>query len=226
MSSAPTTGTTTTAPLAHPLPSRPPANAHPVAGGAAAAPGSAQGQGGGLGPSHSSSVPTTPHQHARNFSFESREPSPNAAQNHSPRSAYSETNSTLPSLRPLPPRYTTCRFETAFSNSRRRMPYRLGSDRLPKVEPSTLKERLSSDEERRLTDDAQRLFDRLLPTPEVERRRKRLVEKLEKLLNSEWPGHDIRVQMFGSSGNLLCSDDSDGLFFFSWRCEGGGGSRG
>ncbi|KAK8075005.1 hypothetical protein PG997_009668 [Apiospora hydei] len=53
-------------------------------------------------PTHSNSVPSTPHQHARKFSFESREPSPTANHGHSPRSAYSETNGNLPSLRPLP----------------------------------------------------------------------------------------------------------------------------
>ncbi|KAK7739048.1 hypothetical protein SLS53_005946 [Cytospora paraplurivora] len=54
------------------------------------------------------------------------------------------------------------------------------------------------------------LYDRLLPTAEVEDNRKTLVRKLEAMFNDEWPGHDIRVHLFGSSGNLLWSDDSDG----------------
>ena len=76
----------------------------------------------------------------------------------------------------------------------------------------TVKSKLSEDEERRLSTDMRELFDRLLPTEAVEENRKRLVTKLEKIFNDEWPGHDIQVHLFGSSGNLLCSDDSDGMF--------------
>lgn len=158
---------------------------------------------------HSSSVPSTPHQHARQFSFESREPSPTAASSHSPRSAYSETNSALPSLRPLPPRLGGCKYETAQMNSRRRIPYSVGNDRLEKLDLRTVKNTLSDDEEKRLMGDMREIYDRLLPTHQVEEKRKRLVQKLENILNDEWPGHDIRVNLFGSSGNLLCSDDSD-----------------
>ncbi|EAA34854.3 hypothetical protein GE21DRAFT_2198 [Neurospora crassa] len=156
-----------------------------------------------------SSVPSTPHQHARKFSFESRDPSPGATQNHSPRSAYSETNGNVPSLRPLPPRLGGCRFETAIPFSRRRMPYSIGADRLDPVDPDKIKSRLAEDHEAKLTTTLRELYDSLIPTPEVERKRKKLVQKLEKILNDEWPGHDIQVNLFGSSGNLLCSDDSD-----------------
>ncbi|KAF4982959.1 hypothetical protein FZEAL_1529 [Fusarium zealandicum] len=159
--------------------------------------------------SHSSSVPSTPHQHARQFSFEDREPSPTGNNNHSPRSAYSETNSTLPSLRPLPPRLGGCKYETAQINSRRRIPYSVGNDRLEKLDLRTVKSKLTEDEERKLATDMREVFDRLLPTDAVEENRKKLVAKLETIFNDEWPGHDIRVHLFGSSGNLLCSDDSD-----------------
>lgn len=159
---------------------------------------------------HSSSVPSTPQQHARQFSFGSREPSPNAAPNHSPRSAYSESNSILPPLRPLPPRSNKCRFETAMAHSRRRMAYSIGTDKLEDAKPGSIKSKLTEDEERQLTGDMRELYDRLLPTPASEAKRQRFVQKLENLLNSEWPGHDIKVHMFGSSGNLLCTDESDG----------------
>lgn len=159
---------------------------------------------------HSSSVPSTPHQHARQFSFEDREPSPTATTNHSPRSAYSETNSTLPSLRPLPPRLGGCKYETAQINSRRRIPYSVGNDRLEKLDLRTVKSKLTEEEERKLATDMREVFDRLLPTDSVEENRKKLVLKLETIFNDEWPGHDIKVHLFGSSGNLLCSDDSDG----------------
>jgi len=159
----------------------------------------------------SSSVPSTPHQHARKFSFsESREPSPNATNSHSPRSAYSESNLTLPS-RPIPgvPR-GGCRYETAMAHTKRRIHYSIGTERLEKLSASSIKSKLSQDEERTLSTDMRELYDRLLPTEDSENRRKNLVQKLEKLFNEAWPGHDIQVHVFGSSGNLLCTDESDG----------------
>lgn len=177
--------------LSHPLPARPAvAAAH--------------------NQNHSSSVPSTPLQHARNFSFESREPSPNAANSHSPRSAYSETTAQVPPLKQLPPRLGGCQYETAQMNTRRRVPYSIGNEKLERIPPSTMKSRLTEDEERKLTTDMRELYDRLLPTDKVEEKRRKLVAKLETIFNEEWPGHDIRVHLFGSSGNLLCSDDSDG----------------
>ncbi|KAK2018336.1 hypothetical protein LZ32DRAFT_370196 [Colletotrichum eremochloae] len=177
--------------LSHPLPARPAARA-------------------GNGQSHSNSMPSTPQQHARNFSFESREPSPTATNNHSPRSAYSETNSNLPSLRPLPPRLMGgCQYETSQMNSKRRMPYSIGSDKLERTSLDRVKSKLSEDEERKLTTDMRKLYERLTPTEKVEENRQKLVVKLERIFNEEWPGNDIRVNLFGSSGNLLCSDDSD-----------------
>ncbi|KAI0905231.1 hypothetical protein F4823DRAFT_566958 [Ustulina deusta] len=160
-------------------------------------------------PPHSSSVPSTPHQHARKFSFESRDQSPSANHSHSPRSVYSETNSVLPSLRPLPPRGGGCKYETGLKFSRRRIPYNIGTDPLDKLDLNSVQSRLSEDDERKLTTDMRELYDRLQPTEAVETKRQKLVQKLEKLLNDTWPGHDIRVDLFGSSGNLLCSDDSD-----------------
>ena len=100
------------------------------------------------------------------------------------------------------------------------MPYSLGVDRLEKIEPAKIKSKLSEDDERKLTTDMRELFDRLKPTERVKENREKLVRKLETIFNEEWPGHDIRVHLFGSSGNKLCSDDSDGtswawnLFFF------------
>jgi hypothetical protein len=158
----------------------------------------------------SSSVPSTPHHHARKFSFESREPSPTAITNHSPRSAYSESNITLPSTRPPPPPRGGCRYETAMAHTKRRMPYSIGSERLEKLNSPDVKSRLSEDEERKLSTDMRELYDRLLPTADVETKKEKLVRKLERLFNDEWPGHDIRVHMFGSTGNLLCTDTSDG----------------
>lgn len=96
------------------------------------------------------------------------------------------------------------------AHSRRRMAYRIGTDPLEKVKPENIKAKLEEDEEKRLSEDMQNLYEKLLPNQESECRRQKFVTKLEKLLNDEWPGHDIRVHMFGSSGNLLCTDESDG----------------
>lgn len=90
------------------------------------------------------------------------------------------------------------------------MPYSIGSDRLERTDLSKIKSKLAEDDERRLTTDMRELYDRLKPTSVVEVKRGKLVNKLQDLLNNTWPGHDIQVHLFGSSGNLLCSDDSDG----------------
>jgi DNA polymerase sigma len=92
------------------------------------------------------------------------------------------------------------------------MAYSIGSDKLEKIKSSNIKAKLTRDDERKLTGDMRELYDRLLPSAESDAKRKKFVQKLEKLLNDEWPGHDIRVHMFGSSGNLLCTDESDGMF--------------
>lgn len=162
-------------------------------------------------PTHSSSVPSTPHQHARKFSFESRDPSPGATQNHSPRSAYSEANGNVPSLRPLPQRHGGCRFETAIPFSRRRMPY--SDEKLPKIDLDKIKSGLSEVEEKTLNAEMDDLYGRLLPKTDDEINRKKLVHKLEKLFNDRWPNANIQVRLFGSSGNLLCTEDSDGELF-------------
>ncbi|WEW56420.1 hypothetical protein PRK78_001863 [Emydomyces testavorans] len=91
---------------------------------------------------------------------------------------------------------------------RRRMPYSLGADLLPE-EPGPLKEQLDPEEEERLTSDMKELYKTLLPSVESEQRRVKFVQKLENLLNAQWPGNDIKVHVFGSSGNKLCSSDSD-----------------
>ena len=65
-------------------------------------------------------------------------------------------------------------------------------------------------EEGKLSGDMRELYDRLLPSQESEDRRARFVQKLEKILNDRWPGNNIRVHVFGSSGNLLCTEDADG----------------
>ncbi|OKL57626.1 hypothetical protein UA08_07038 [Talaromyces atroroseus] len=91
---------------------------------------------------------------------------------------------------------------------RRRMPYSIGGDLLPE-DKIGLKENLSRQEEARLSADMQELYTQLLPSAESDDRRRQLVQKLETLFNKQWPGNNIKVHVFGSSGNKLCSSDSD-----------------
>ena len=90
------------------------------------------------------------------------------------------------------------------------MPYTLGTDMLP-PQREGLKGHLLAEEEERLTDDMLELYDRLLPSAESDDRRRQFVRKLEKLFNDKWPGKEIKAHVFGSSGNKLCSSDSDGM---------------
>lgn len=164
----------------------------------------------------SNSVPSTPHQRPRKLSLGASSPAPVDDPTHSPRSVHSESNSHLPPLRRPP---VGCRFETPIAFSKRRMPYSLGGDPLEKAK-GPIKEALQPDEEQKLTGDMRELYDRLLPSAENEERRAKLVQKLERLLNAQWPGGDIRVRVFGSSGNMLCSSDSDGQSSAP-TCQGG-----
>jgi DNA polymerase sigma len=77
----------------------------------------------------------------------------------------------------------------------------------PPVEP---KKTLDPDEDDKLSGDMRELYDRLLPTEDSERRRRSFVQKLERILHNEWPGNEFKVHVFGSSGNMLCTSDSDG----------------
>lgn len=155
----------------------------------------------------SSSLPSTPYQRSRNLSFHSRSPSPHGST--SPRSTHSESTHLPPSVRkPL----GGCKYETAMAYFRRRMPYALGGDLLPE-EKGALKEQLGHDEEQNLTAAMMDIYDRLLPSAESDDRRQQLVRKLEKLFNDQWPGREIKVHVFGSSGNKLCSSDSDGMSY-------------
>ena len=69
---------------------------------------------------------------------------------------------------------------------------------------------LNPREEGKLSGDMRELYDRILPTRESDEKRARFVQKLDRILNQQWPGNDIKVHVFGSSGNMLCTNDSDG----------------
>ncbi|KAF2456420.1 hypothetical protein BDY21DRAFT_50143 [Lineolata rhizophorae] len=157
---------------------------------------------------HSNSVPSTPHQYPRDLAFRSRSrsPSPAGLGSHSPRSVTSEANGVMPTL-PGKPRQG-CRFETNVAFGRRRMRYDIGADILPKAEKEP-KKTLEPHEADKLSGDMRELYDRLLPSDDSQQRRKKLVEKLHRVLITEWPGNEFKVHVFGSSGNMLCTSESD-----------------
>ena len=96
--------------------------------------------------------------------------------------------------------------------SKRRIPYSIGTEKLEKAKPGP-KPSLTAGEETSLTKDIKTLYEKLLPSPESESRRGIFLAKLSELLNTEWPDGNIEVKVFGSSGNLLCTSDSDGGSF-------------
>jgi hypothetical protein len=163
----------------------------------------------------SNSVPSTPHQHPRDLRFHSRSPSPSKTIGHNAH------HSAVPGIASTPivakPIQEFCRYEASPEFRTRRMPYLEGGE-LPLPPPTEEpKVALEPEQDEKLSGDMRELYGRLLPTEESEERRRKLVQKLEDILNGEWPGNEIRVNVFGSSGNLLSSNDSDGASSFTRR---------
>lgn len=157
---------------------------------------------------HSNSVPSTPLQVARQYESRSRSPSPNGGLgSHSPRSVSSEANGSMPTLRTGGRAYR-CKYETNAAFGRRRIPY-TSSDILEKAKEEP-KKTLDPHEDEKLSGDMRELFDRLLPKQENKERREQFVQKLQSILESEFPGNEFKVHVFGSSGNMLYTSESDG----------------
>lgn len=155
----------------------------------------------------SSSLPSTPRQRPRDGPVLRRTPSPSRrTTGGSPRSASSESNRPMPALRLAP---QSCRFMST-QTSRRRIPYTIGTDLLPKDE-TKVKATLEPHVEKKLSGDMRELYDRLLPPPDDHEKRDQVIEKLQGILSQEWPDQSIQVTKFGSSGNLLYTSKSDGM---------------
>ncbi|KAF2677918.1 hypothetical protein K458DRAFT_409391 [Lentithecium fluviatile CBS 122367] len=155
---------------------------------------------------HSNSVPSTPLQVARQYESRSRSPSPNGGLgSHSPRSVSSEANSTMPTLRTG--RMIRCKYETTTASGRRRMGY-TSSEILEKAKEEP-KKTLDPHEDKKLSGDMRELYDRLQPSKENAQRRDEFVEKLQVILETEFPGNEFKVHVFGSSGNMLYTSESD-----------------
>lgn len=156
---------------------------------------------------HSNSVPSTPLQNARQYESHSRSPSPShGLGSHSPRSVSSEANPAVPPMRPG--RTVRCKYETSTQFGRRRMPYD-SSDILDKAKEEP-KKSLDPHEDDKLSGDMRELYDRLQPTKENTERRDHFVKKLQNILETEFPGNEFKVHVFGSSGNQLYTSESDG----------------
>ena len=162
-----------------------------------------------------SSVSAESIQHTDDSSSKHREQSPATSYNDTPRSRNAETSSAVRTTSSLSPRPGGCVYETALVRGRRRMPYSLGIERLQKVNPAKVRS-IPPEHEGQLTKDMNQLFDNLLPTQDVAQNRKRFVAKLEKIFKDEWPEHNIQINVFGSLGNMLCSDYSEGSW--AWAC--------
>ena len=157
-------------------------------------------------PTHqSNSVPVTPQTGVRRLSLNARSPSPTQGLGNgdSPQSAPGAEQNRLRR------NGSPCRFHTAMEYSKRRIPYSVGGDMLERSKQPP-KKFLGSEQESKLTKDMYSLYDKLLPSKESEERRAAFVTKLEAILNKRWPGHETKVHVFGSSGNLLCTSESDG----------------
>jgi DNA polymerase sigma len=102
-----------------------------------------------------------------------------------------------------------CKYETGMAFSKRRIPYSIGTEKLEKAKPAP-RTSLPATDESKLTKDMETLYQQLLPSAESESRRAQFLSRLGDLLNQEWPDGKIEVKVFGSSGNLLCTSDSDG----------------
>lgn len=88
------------------------------------------------------------------------------------------------------------------------MPYSLGIDKLGREKPRL--DKLQSAEEGKLTRDIEELYEKLRPSEAEDERKRKFLDKLGRMLNEEWPGHDIKVHAFGSTENHLCMKGSDG----------------
>ena len=158
---------------------------------------------------HSNSLPSTPYPRSRKLSFGARSPSrENPGRIGSPKSSHSENE---PGSRSggKAPSTAGCKYETGMAFSRRRIPYSIGGDQLERAK-TVPKKFLNPAEEQKLSGNMRELYDRILPSKESDERRKIFVEKLERILNEQWSDGKIRVHVFGSSGNMLFTSDSDG----------------
>ncbi|KAL8823952.1 MAG: hypothetical protein Q9191_005416 [Dirinaria sp. TL-2023a] len=120
-----------------------------------------------------SSLPSTPYQRARKLSFHARSPSPEKSLGSRSPTAQSESDSG-PRFRAKEPSLMGCKYETGMAFSRRRIPYSIGGDQLPRAKTMP-KKYLNPAEEGKLSGDMRELYDRLDPSPDSNERRSKFI---------------------------------------------------
>ena len=168
------------------------------------------------GSQQSVSMPSTPRQRPRGSG--SRSPSPRGmSESHTPVTPGSgpvRTFAPAPVSGPVEMMFINghpaCKYDlNSQFLGKRRMQYNLGDaplDTMPGI-----KDNLTILQESKLSAELTELYNQLLPTPDNERRRARFIAKIEGILRKEWPGTEFKAHVFGSSGNLLYTSDSDGI---------------
>lgn len=89
------------------------------------------------------------------------------------------------------------------------MPYQ--SDEILEKAKDEPKKSLDPHEDDKLSGDMRELYDRLVPKQQDTDTRERFVKKVQRILETEFPGTKITVHVFGSSGNMLWTSESDGM---------------
>jgi DNA polymerase sigma len=98
---------------------------------------------------------------------------------------------------------------------RRRMPYQ--SDEILEKAKEEPKKSLDPHEDGKLSGDMRELYDRLEPKQEDTNIRERFIKKMQGILETEFPGTNIMVHVFGSSGNMLWTSESDGKCHMAFK---------
>ena len=89
------------------------------------------------------------------------------------------------------------------------MPYQ--SDEILESAKEEPKKTLDPNEEDKLSGDMRELYDRLQPNQHDTDIRDKFVKKVHRILETEFPGTEFKVHVFGSSGNMLWTAESDGM---------------
>lgn len=154
----------------------------------------------------SNSVPSTPQQHAQDKSFNKRSPSPGKRRSSTSPSSTKSDSKLKTQLR----RGTAnleCRYMTT-QTSRRRIPYSIGDQLLERRDPP--RQWQLPEAKARLGASIDRLYTSLLPSDSNQDARAQVLDKIRRIIRTGFPERDFDVHIFGSSGNMLFTDKSDG----------------
>lgn len=154
----------------------------------------------------SNSVPSTPQQHAQDKTFDNRPTSPGKRRS-STSSSSTKSDSKLKSQVRRGTANLECRYMTT-QTSRRRIPYSIGDQLLERRDP--LKQWQLPEAKARLGASIDRLYNSLLPSESNQDARGQVLDKIRRIIRTGFPERNFEVHIFGSSGNMLYTDKSDG----------------